>query len=212
MDLGEVVNRFEMNELFNRPVDPYRGAPSDEVDALWESIADIGIVLISGEDVHRLGKDPAKTVKAPKHWGYGENIHLAQIDGQHRLHCLNVLRKWAHYDHYFRPTYGDDAGLLQNSHRDHCLVLLLHSLTCQPSLDVITHNWVDTQPYPVPDFNMNRKCKNHDKIMDWQSHNRITMEQWDEIAEMERPEGDFIFPLWPELVELNRQNGVNRTE
>jgi hypothetical protein len=79
-------------------------------------------------------------------------------------------------------------------------------------LDVITHNWVDTQPYPVPDFNMNRKCKNHNKIIDWQDKNRITMEQWDETAQMEPPAEDFIFPLWPELVELNRQNRANATD
>ncbi|EFX02413.1 hypothetical protein CMQ_2462 [Grosmannia clavigera kw1407] len=204
IDLGEPVARYEINELFNRPYTIYRGAPSDEVDAAWDAIAEVGIVLISGEDVRGLGKDPSRTVKAPPEW----DAHLAQIDGQHQIHCLNVLRKWGHYDYYFRPKFGDDPGLLHNSHRDHCVMLLLQTLTCQPSLDLITHNWVETQQYPVPDFNMNRKCKSHDRIIDWQRSNMITMDQWDEI----RPQpGDFFLPLWPELVEINKQNGWNGT-
>lgn len=88
-------------------------------------------------------------------------------------------------------------------------MLLLQTLTCQPSLDVITHNWVDTQPYPVPDFNMNRKCKSHERILNWQNRNMITLDQWDEIAPQP---GDFILPLWPELVELNRQKELNGTK
>lgn len=141
--------------------------------------------------------------------GFGDDAHLAEIDSQHQLHCLNVLRKWAHYDYYFRSKYGDSPGLLQNAHRDHCLAVLLHTLTCQPSLDVITHNWVDTQPFPVPDFNLNRKCKNHQRIMQWQDRNQLTMDQLNEIAGMARPAEAFIFPLWPELVELNRLNRLN---
>lgn len=210
IDLGDPVPRLEKNELFDRP-NPYkiyRGPPSKEVDAAWEAISDVGVVLISGEDVRKVGKDTSQTVKAPTHWGYGDDAYLAQLDGQHRIHCLNILRKWMHYDHYFKPHLGDDPGIIQLSHRDHCLVLLLQTLTCQVSMDVITHNWMDTQGYPVPDFNMNRKCMNHDRIVEWQEKNRITMEQWDEI----RPqEGDYVLPLWPELVEINRVKGYNVT-
>ena len=210
MHLGDPIPRYEQNELFDRPstYNIYRGPPSEEVDAAWEAISDVGVVTITGEDVRKVGKDTSKSVKAPEQWGLGDDAYLAQIDGQHRIHCLNILRKWMHYDHYFRPQLGDDPGIIQLSHRDHCLVLLLQTLTCQVSMDVITHNWMDTQQYPVPDFNMNRQCMNHGSILDWQSKNRITMDQWDEIAPQS---GDFILPLWPELVELNRLAGYNVT-
>ncbi|KAM7200790.1 protein of unknown function (DUF3328) domain containing protein [Rhypophila sp. PSN 637] len=208
LDLGEGVPRLEENELFDRPsaYKIYRGPPSKEVDDAWEAISEVGVVLISGDEVRKVGKNTSKTVKAPPHWGYGDDAYLAQVDGQHRIHCLNVLRKWMHYDHYFKPKLGDDPGIIQLAHRDHCLVLLLQTLTCHVSLDVITHNWMDTQGYPVPDFNMNRKCMSHDRILEWQEKSRISMEQWDEI----RPqEGDYVLPLWPELVELNKLHGYN---
>ena len=87
-------------------------------------------------------------------------------------------------------------------------MLILQTLTCQTSLDVITHNWMHTQQFPVPDFNMNKKCRNHDRILDWQRRNMITTDQWIEIAPQK---GDFILPLWPEVVELDRLMGENVT-
>ena len=46
-----------------------RSYPSPEVDAAWEARTDVGIVLITGDEVSRLGKDPLKSVKAPDEWG-----------------------------------------------------------------------------------------------------------------------------------------------
>ena len=55
--------------LFNEDNLLLRAAPSPEVDAAWEALTDVGVVIITGEEVLRLGKDPSKTVKAPPEWG-----------------------------------------------------------------------------------------------------------------------------------------------
>jgi hypothetical protein len=53
-----------------------RSYPSAKVDAAWEALTDVGVVVITGEEVAGLGKDPAKTVKAPEEWGmFPENGH-----------------------------------------------------------------------------------------------------------------------------------------
>jgi hypothetical protein len=205
IDLGPPLHRYEINEFFNSPYTIYRGAPSPEVDDAWDSISEIGPVLITSEDVRRLGKDPAKTVRAPEHWGYGPDAHLAQVDGQHQLHCLNVLRKWAHYDTYFRPKHGDHPGPLHTNHRDHCLNLLLNFLTCHVSLDAITHFWMDTQTMPSPDFNMNKVCRNHERVLEWQNRNKISLEQWIEMGKRGPQKGDYVARVWPELVEIERE-------
>jgi hypothetical protein len=46
-----------------------RSVPSPEVDAAWEELTNVGVIIISGDEVSQLGKDLTKTVKAPKEWG-----------------------------------------------------------------------------------------------------------------------------------------------
>lgn len=54
------------------------------------------------------------------------------------------------------------------AHLTHCLDILLQTLTCTPSLDVIPYVWMETQQHPYPDFNIRRSCVRHDEILDWQ--------------------------------------------
>lgn len=46
-----------------------RSYPNAKVDAAWEALTDVGIVMITTDEVRRLGKDPSKTVRAPSEWG-----------------------------------------------------------------------------------------------------------------------------------------------
>ena len=55
--------------LFNDPESIYRLEPSEEVDAAWETISQVGLFAISGEEVVKLGKDPLKTVKLSEDMG-----------------------------------------------------------------------------------------------------------------------------------------------
>src|SRR2546429_6860793 len=103
--------------------------------------------------------------------GHGEDAHLAQLDGQHALHCLNAVRRYAYREHYFpelRSTNSSGSSPFKpfhQAHLSHCLHILLQTLTCDFSLDIITHNWMDTQNYPFPDFAINKKCKDHGQLL-----------------------------------------------
>ena len=85
--------------------------------------------------------------------GFGSDTHLAQIDGQHALHCLNAVRRYAYREHYY-PHLNTSArrgvsplGPLDQAHLSHCLHILLQTLSCNPSANLITHN-VRTPPFP----------------------------------------------------------------
>lgn len=66
---------------------------------------------------------------------------------------------------------------------------------CTASADVLTYNWVQDEPEPVPDFNINRKCRDFETLLQWQHDNMLPdpREKWDEIS-MPR---DFV-PLPPD--------------
>ncbi|PVH91796.1 hypothetical protein DM02DRAFT_702807, partial [Periconia macrospinosa] len=78
------------------------------------------------------------------------------------------------WDYYYPETWrSNGTWRLQSpidvAHRSHCLSMLLQHLTCQPSLNVITHNWLDGYEIkPFPDFSIQRKCLDHDQILNWQ--------------------------------------------
>ncbi|CAG8960187.1 hypothetical protein HYFRA_00010666 [Hymenoscyphus fraxineus] len=182
----QFVEKVVQGTLFNEHNLLLRADPSPEVDEAWSKLTDVGVVIISGEEVSKLGKDPKKTVKAPLAWGYGSDAHLAQSDGQHALHCLNAIRKYAYKEHYYPlqtscPSNTSSSSLLDafnQVHLSHCLHVLLQTLSCDFSTDMITHNWMATQDFPFPDFAINKKCKDHSRFLEWQEKKKISTEMW----------------------------------
>jgi hypothetical protein len=115
------------------------------------------------------------------------------------------VRKFAYFDYYFKERYGSFDGLsdVQKFHLSHCLNIVLQTLLCQPSMGTVTHRWVETQDYPYPDFDIQRKCVNHDAILRWQKKNNVgSDERWKEITP---PQGAYIYPASPELLAWESQ-------
>ena len=142
--------------------------------------------------------------------GYGTETHLGILDGQHLIHCLNSLRRYSHWDYYFRDDWAHKYQSpdpyywppLHMAHRSHCIGVLLQHLTCQPSLAIITSDWMETQRTPFPDFNVRRRCINHDAILDWQKNVMVPEEL---ISGIERPKGAKVLNAPKELWELSDQ-------
>ncbi|KUL85238.1 hypothetical protein ZTR_08949 [Talaromyces verruculosus] len=61
---------------------------------------------------------------------------------------------------------------------------LKQSLMCSASVDVITYNWVEGKPKPVPDFNINHKYRDFKTLLKWQNNHKpqSPKARWDEIA------------------------------
>jgi hypothetical protein len=109
--------------LLNDPWFFYRAEPSSEVDGAWERIALVKYFPIKEESLKRLGKESKHAVRIPTSWGlstrieesegllltvncigYPEGLYVAQNDGQHLLHCLNVIRKFSYWEYYHHPS------------------------------------------------------------------------------------------------------------
>lgn len=166
----------------------WRQPPSPEVDAAWERVSRTGWHTITSADVIAIGKDPSLTVRAPRDWGFGDDAHIVQVDFAHQIHCLNVVRK-AMY-----PEYYTERKLLQSVHPQHCLHILLQNLMCDASVDVMTHNWMETQRNPFPDMSINRKCRDFDTVLQWHHANMVP---WG--TKVPRPDGVRELKMSPKL-------------
>ncbi|TVY24103.1 hypothetical protein LHYA1_G007966 [Lachnellula hyalina] len=213
------ISKVVQGALFNEDDILFRQDPSPEVDDAWKTLTDIGVVIITGEEVAKLDKDPKETVKVPPSWGHGDDAHLAQPDGQHALHCLNALRRYAYREEYFPtqtkcPSNATSKIALQpyhQAHLSHCLHILLQTLTCDFSTDMITHKWMATQKFPFPDFSINKKCKDHSKLLEWQTREKISVEMWVEISERgpSKETGETVIPLPPKFEAWSETSDVD---
>ncbi|KAK6845905.1 hypothetical protein PG987_001093 [Apiospora arundinis] len=150
----------------------------------------VGYHAVTSADVAKLGKDPTTTVRAPAEWGLGDDAHLVQLDLAHQLHCLDVVRK-AMY-----PDYYAERALLRGVHAQHCVDVLLQNLLCDASVDVYTHNWVETQRHPFPDMSLNRQCRDFDAVLAWHHENLIP---W--TRNVTRPADATVLPMPQRLKE-----------
>lgn len=104
----------------------------------------------------------------------GSDLYLAVNQGQHDLHCLNNIRKFAYRDYYYK---GNDTAM-REVHFLHCLMAVLQSLQCKFSTDVYTVNFVEYFPPPATDMNITRKCQKWDNIYNWEVEKAYTDEQF----------------------------------
>jgi hypothetical protein len=134
--------------------------------------------------------------------GYGNDRYFGVLDGQHLIHCLNLLRQWSHFDYYFpRYTPQSKAPPLASAHKDHCVAVLLEHLTCQPSLNIFTYYWIESQPDPSPNFEINRKCQNHGDLLKWQMERELAPEFRD--LHFDRPEWAKFKPADPQSAKID---------
>jgi hypothetical protein len=176
----------------------FRQPPSPEVDEAWERIGSLMPHVISTEDVIRLGKDPARTARWPEDWGFGPDAHIAELDILHTLHCLNAIRKDIHWRYYYKDRYPDGVfPELHRVHTDHCIYIVLQNLMCGATADIITQDWVDGQLHPFPDFNINKKCRDFNAILDW--HEATMIDDMPRFAKMRMPEGHIPYAMSDEF-------------
>ncbi|KAH7082624.1 hypothetical protein BKA63DRAFT_403231, partial [Paraphoma chrysanthemicola] len=153
----------------------FRSPPSPAVDEAWERVSSLMPHAISTEDVIKLGKDPSRTARWPESWGFGPDAHIAELDVLHTIHCLNAIRRDVHWQHYFGDIYPNGTfPELHRVHTDHCIHIVLQNLMCSATADIITQPWVEGQSHPFPDFNVNKKCRNFDALLEWHEENMIT--------------------------------------
>ena len=172
--------------LPDHPTSIYRQDPSHEVDMAWHRLGNINPIPISAQDVRNIGYDPSIVAKWPEVYGLGDDAYVGRLDVFHEIHCLDMLRREVHFDHYY-PQWPNGATADHKVHISHCIYALLQSITCAANTDPFIHYWVDVGDEPYPDFSINRQCRNFDAILEWQEKNSIPMSKFRDV--IRKPEG-----------------------
>lgn len=91
---------------------------------------------------------------------------------------------------------------------------VLEHLMCRPSMELLTHNWIERQNAPFPDFGVNKKCWDYEAILDWKEKNRVldVERRFEELKPLEGTAREPLPPLVDEtwqIIEENKENGSN---
>ncbi|KAL9611120.1 MAG: hypothetical protein Q9167_004224 [Letrouitia subvulpina] len=197
------VSTIQFNGSFiNQPHTIYRDDPSPLVDAAWDRISLVDTIAVSRADVLRLGKDPTIAAKYPADYGLGPDAYVAEIDVFHQIHCLNALRKEIFFDYYYSEVFpSGKPDDLHRAHTSHCLYTLLQNVMCHADLSTITHNWVQGQIHPFPDFGINKKCRDFEAVLEYQTENHVDFETYKWLR---RPEGTKELEMTAEFLDIWR--------
>lgn len=124
---------------------------------------------------------------SPQHGGG----YLANVEGLHHLHCLNLLRQGLYFNYPYYAAKGagafrNDADILRFhvseyflslkcsiKHRlttaiAHCLDILRQQLMCTVDIGVLGQVWWNKEvPTAFPDFNTQHTCRNFEDVREW---------------------------------------------
>ncbi|KAL7910453.1 hypothetical protein GGI35DRAFT_367021 [Trichoderma velutinum] len=186
-DITFTTQWMEANLVVSGIPSIFQQEPSLEVDIAWRKLADTRPFAITREDVIAIGKDPERSVRFAPEFGLGKEAYAGRLDVVHQLHCLDVLRHEAYFDHYYGKRYPGGFNQTTPKHRahlSHCIYILLQNILCNAKTDILTHTWTDAVDHPWPDFNIPHKCHDYKAIMDWQHSHAIDEERF---LAMKRP-------------------------
>ncbi|KAK0665015.1 Oxidase ustYa [Lasiodiplodia hormozganensis] len=148
----------------------YVGA-GPEADKAWEHVTmHMGDQMVDETDMAELGKphDRLRVTDAAT-GASGWRMELAVV---HQLHCLNLIRKVVHRDHYQSLDHGDLA-VSEEKLAGH-LEALRMKIMCEADVGVILYQ---EQPGDdgkfEPDYETQHVCRNWDKVREWAVSNKV---------------------------------------
>jgi Mycotoxin biosynthesis protein UstYa len=104
-----------------------RREPGDPIaEAMWDSFEDMHTFPITRKQILALGKDPETAARCDsEYWGMGDDAYIAVLDTQHKMHCLNEIRKmaFADYGRGYPPVRKQRE--LDWIHLRHCMDMLV---------------------------------------------------------------------------------------
>ncbi|KAF4312395.1 hypothetical protein GTA08_BOTSDO11535 [Botryosphaeria dothidea] len=152
---------------------PYFGAGA-EADKAWEHITmHMGDQMVTEADMAELGK-PHDRLRVTDN-ATGETGWRMELAVVHQLHCLNLMRKVTHKDHY-QPLGGDLAVSEERltRHLDHCIEALRMKVMCEADVGVILYQEQPADDGKMePDYEMQHVCRNWDAVREWAVSNKV---------------------------------------
>ncbi|TID24973.1 hypothetical protein E6O75_ATG04178 [Venturia nashicola] len=186
---------------------PFRGPPSPQVDAAWESLWMPNPILISEAEMQQHHLSTKGAVRWPK--DTTGKTYIGHMDIFHLMHCLNEVRKGNWFNYYRNNETLDPTYYV---HQSHCLDVLRQELMCTGSLNLFRYQWQESQHNPWPDFNVERQCRRWEDIVDWKKSHQMSDEDMRSMSHMSRPDGDYLWPLPPDGQKLKCDRGRSRAQ
>ncbi|KAF4884252.1 Cyclochlorotine biosynthesis protein O [Colletotrichum fructicola] len=167
----------QFDNAFWKP-SPYKGKPTPELEAKWKELWYYGSFDLPDSYLPSMNKSSGGIGGDP--WARTESGNLlAGLEVFHNLHCLNLVRQYAHKDEY---DYSNDPAFhgspeLVLAHVDHCIEALRIRLQCAADVTPFLHTkgGKGTQP----DFNSQHRCPKYDRIVGWAKERQIMVEKSD---------------------------------
>ncbi|KAK3942791.1 tat pathway signal sequence [Diplogelasinospora grovesii] len=154
--------------IFRQPAGP-------DVDAAWESLGINYRPVVIPESQGRTAELNEGQVRLSEAYGGG---YVANVEGLHHLHCLNLLRQALYFnvDYYRKQGQGafvNDEFIL-HTHITHCLDTLRQQLMCVVDVGLLGQIWWDKEkPKAFPDFNTKHKCRDFEAVRKWAEEHQV---------------------------------------
>ncbi|KAJ2975536.1 hypothetical protein NUW58_g2671 [Xylaria curta] len=158
----------------------YTGPPTPELEERWDELWSRGTIELPLDGPAKLNKSTARLMHAQKDPARG---YSAVLEVFHHLHCLNQIRQYTWKDYYASHMAdwiaGDDhdivdlnvtdhANVGDRMHVDHCIEALRLQLMCNADLTPLLIEVDDNELGQKADFNVHHKCRNWEKVTEWQ--------------------------------------------
>ncbi|KAI1123880.1 hypothetical protein F5Y10DRAFT_42684 [Nemania abortiva] len=137
----EVIH-LETRPEWNPPAFPFKGEPSEELDAVWADLLHALNIRITDEEMTMLGENKTNRVQVTGGDPNKEHDYVGVLGVYHHMHCLNNIRRMLHYDYYESRMAGQKhLEGFSKEHSDHCINTIRQALMCHANLGVYTSEW-----------------------------------------------------------------------
>ncbi|KAF7186989.1 hypothetical protein HII31_11598 [Pseudocercospora fuligena] len=169
------------SSLFGEITSIWRGLPNNpDTEAAWDQFEHIRTLPLTSSQIQRMGKDPSTVAKFEDAvWNLGDNAYVGALDFFHQVHCLNLLRNAAFFNHpATMVTKHGKQDKLYWVHLQHCTDMLMQHLLCTADTGMITYQWKEDNAHPFPDFTVNRECKNWHQLAAYRDEKAVDLEKY----------------------------------
>ncbi|KAK4508218.1 hypothetical protein PRZ48_001956 [Zasmidium cellare] len=189
--------------------DIWRRVPNnEESEDLWTDFEMIKPIVLSSEQVRRLGKNPKSVVKFDdEYWHFGDDAYIGALDLFHQVHCLDELRKKVFEDYDGVKEQGTKHSSLYWAHLRHCTGMLMQHLLCTADAGFLTYDWMEDAEKPFPDMGVNRRCRDWKQLVEYRDRHGVDREMFEKYT---KPKGAVEVKQPPEYWGYLREIGEIR--
>ncbi|OJJ67982.1 hypothetical protein ASPBRDRAFT_660526 [Aspergillus brasiliensis CBS 101740] len=136
---------------------PFKGAPSEELDHAWHQLFINSNIRVTAEDLQKINR-----TSVPIHDEKGGYYAIPVINYDQKF-----LRQVIYHSYYHvgKPTTP--------MHIEHCIDNLRQNIMCKADIALLTFTWDPSDRAPKPNFVVEHECANWEKVDKWAEEHRF---------------------------------------